>query len=273
MRVAQPSLSQQIKKLETELGRPLFDRLPRGAVPTEAGARLVEHAKRILAQLRDAEREVMETRETVSGILRVGAIPTVAPYLIPRAVEAFRASWPDVEIQIREDVTERLCDAVVDGQLDLAVMSSIEDSRAVHVDVLGVEKLWALVPADGPLSKRKSMSWSAFGKQSALVLDPAHCLAGQMSKFCRVQGAAPSIAANGAQLQTIAAMVSSGLGVSMVPDMMRAHDEGAPGRVYLPFTGAKPSREITAVWSLLRYRTNAAREFQAVLTDQLAKPA
>jgi len=269
MRVAQPSLSQQIKKLEKELGQTLFDRLPRGAVPTEAGKRLVQRARLILAQLVDAGREVSDTKNSVAGQLRVGAIPTIAPYLLPQLLHEFRARYPDADVHVVEDVTERLCHGVIDGDIDIAVTSSVDDDRAMHVELIGKERLWALVGADHPLASRKSVTWKTFGKEPAVMLDDANCLAGQVSDLCTRNGVMPKVTGYGAQLTTLASMVALGLGISVVPEMMRVMDN-ATDRVYLPFKGEKPTRDICVIWGLLRYRTNAARAFEDLVREYVA---
>jgi len=269
LHVAQPSLSQQIKKLEEELGVVLFDRMPRRVVTTEAGSRLLERARRILAELVDARREVGETKKEVTGTLAVGAIPTIAPFLLPDLLRRYRAKWPQVRLQVVEDVTDRLCNAVVNGELDVALTSSIDDNRALHVECVTTEPLFALVPADSPLARRKSISWNALDREHVLVLHDDHCLAGQVTRYCRKGGSNPSVVARGAQLSTVAAMVSAGLGVSIVPDMMRAADRSR-SRVYIPFARARPERDVCLLWSLLRFRTNAARAFGALVRDRFA---
>jgi len=258
--IAQPSLSQQIKKLEQELGVVLFDRLPRRVVATEAGSRLVERARRVLAEMADARREVVENKEEVTGTLAIGAIPTIAPFLLPDLLKSYHAKWPQVELQVVEDVTDRLCDAVVNGELDLALTSSIDDDRALHAEHVASEPLFALAPADSRIAKRKSMTWTALDREHVLVLHDDHCLAGQVTRYCRKGSSNPSVVARGAQLSTVAAMVSAGLGVSIVPEMMRVADR-AKTRVYIPFAKNRPEREICLLWSLLRFRTNAARAF------------
>lgn len=268
LHLAQPSLSQQIKKLETELGTTLFDRLARGVVTTEAGERFVERARKILADLVDARRDAGDLRDTVGGALHVGAIPTIAPFLMPGLVRAFTKRWPDVTIHIEENVTDRLLDDVVNGELDLAITSSVEDDRAVHIDSVATEPLWVLLPQGSALAEKQSVSWTAFDKQRTLVLHDDHCLSGQVTRFCRRRGSRPTVVSRGAQLTTIAEMVAAGLGVSVVPEMMRAQDR-SKRRVYRPFTGAQPRRDICIVWSLLRYRTNAARAFEALVRERL----
>src|SRR5262249_31952158 len=114
--VSQPSLSQQILKLEHRLGQPLFNRLGRPAVLTDAGRLLLDRATAILASLDDAERRLLAGDEHQGGRLAIGAIPTIAPYLLPPTLEGFVRACPNVELIIREDVTEHLLAAVVEGE-------------------------------------------------------------------------------------------------------------------------------------------------------------
>src|SRR5215472_707040 len=125
--VSQPSLSQQILKLERQLGQPLFNRLGRRAVLTDAGRLLLDRAMSVLATVDDAERRLLGTAgddPTQAGRLAIGAIPTVAPYLWPRALRAFIKRCPRVELLVREDVTRELVSAVVEGELDMAIIAA-----------------------------------------------------------------------------------------------------------------------------------------------------
>jgi LysR family hydrogen peroxide-inducible transcriptional activator len=260
MQVAQPSLSQQIKKLEKELRQPLFDRLPRGAVLTEAGQRLLEHARHVLAELHDARRRVGEVGGNVAGALTVGAIPTVAPFLLPGVVRSFTGRWPAVRVSVTEDVTARLLDRLGRGELDLAVLSSVGEVPNVHAELLGTEPLYLVVPAGHRLARRRRVSWRQVADERFVLLHDDHCLAGQVQEYCVPHGLEPSVAVRGTQLSTIASMVAAGLGVSVLPEMFRTADATAE-RVYVPFAPPAPERELCLAWSLLRYRTNAARAF------------
>jgi len=262
--VAQPSLSQQIKKLEKEVGQPLFDRLPRGVALTEAGQRLLEHARRVLRELTDARQRVREVGDQVTGSLTVGAIPTIAPFLLPRAVRAFRRRWPEVKLALAEDVTSRLLEAVGRGELDLAVVSTAPDAGTVHVERVGSEPLYLLVPVAHPLARRKKVRWSDLADEPFLVLHDMHCLTGQVLQSCQPHGVKLAVAARGAQLATLAAMVSAGLGVTMVPAVFRAADQ-TPDRVCVAFDDPVPRRDLCLAWSVLRYRTNAARAFGEIV--------
>jgi LysR family hydrogen peroxide-inducible transcriptional activator len=272
MLVAQPSLSQQIAKLEKEIGQPLFDRLPRGVVPTEAGQRLLEHARRILAELKDAKRRAGELKDAVAGTLAVGAIPTIAPFLLPDIVRRFRQRWPDVELIVVEDVTARLLEATERGDVDVALMSSAHPPAGVLLEKLGSEELLLLAPARHRLARRKTVLWDELRDEPFLVLHEMHCLAGQVERFCRPHGVKPSVVARGAQLATVAEMVAAGLGVSVAPAMMRAQDRSGR-RVYRPFAEAAPHRDLCLATALMRYRTNAARAFIALVKETVgARP-
>ena len=260
--VAQPSLSQQIKKLEDELGTPLLDRLPRRVVPTAAGERLLGHARRILAELSDARGEA-------GGTLVVGAIPTIAPYLLPDVIRRFADRHPKVGVEVVEDVTGRLVAMLDRGELDLAVLSTHDGGQTLHCERVGQEELTLLLPAGHPLARGKTVRWDALTGERFLVLQEMHCLSGQVAHVCQQRKLRPEVAMRGAQLATIAEMVSAGLGVSVVPAMMAGRDASAT-RVTRRFAGEQPTREICLAWSLLRYRTQAAKAFEQVVREVLA---
>ncbi|MDB5296942.1 MAG: oxyR [Phycisphaerales bacterium] len=266
--VAQPSLSQQIKKLEDELGTPLLDRLPRRVVPTAAGERLLGHARRVLAELADARRSLADGRGEIAGTLTVGAIPTIAPYLLPDLLKRFAVAHPQVQVEVVEDVTARLVEMLDRAEIDLAVLSTHDGGPTIHCERVGEEELALLVPALHRLAKSKAVRWDALAGERFLVLQEMHCLSGQVSEVCQRQKLRPAVAMRGAQLSTIAEMVSAGLGVSVVPAMMADRDTN-PDRVTRPFAGERPTREICLAWSLLRYRTRAAKAFEQAVRERV----
>lgn len=267
--MAQPSVSQQLRKLEREVGQPLFDRLPRGVVLTEAGRRLVGHARTILAELRDARRHVDDARRAVGGALTVGAIPTIAPFALPGIVRAFVEACPEVALTLVEDVTDRLVDQLERGGLDLALVSALAEPRRILVERVADEPLLVLLPAAHRLAAAGSVARAELAGERFLVLHAMHCLSGQVAEVCESDALRPAIVSRGAQLATIAEMVAGGLGISVVPEMMRARDAD-PRRAYRPFAEAAPARELNLAWSPDRYRTNAAREFARVARAHLS---
>ena len=271
--VAQPSLSQQMKKLEAEVGRPLLDRLPPRVVPTQAGERLLTRARQFLAAVADARRQMGESDGAVAGPLVVGAIPTIAPFVLPRVLRAMSAAHPAVQLRVVEDVTARLVEMVERGELDVAVLSGVDGARTLHAEKLAEEPLRLLVPADHRLARRRrrSASWADLERERFLVLHEMHCLSGQVSRVCERVRLRPPVVMRGAHLFTIAAMVSAGLGVSVVPHLMAEGDFTAGRCAYVRFAKDPPKRDITAAWSLLRYRTNAARAFVDLLRAELRR--
>jgi LysR family hydrogen peroxide-inducible transcriptional activator len=128
VRVAQPSLSQQIQKLEADVGQPLFDRLPRSVVLTEAGVCFIDYARQILSAIGDARRCVDELKGAVGGRLAIGAIPTIAPFILPKLINRFQKRYPQVKLEIVEDVTDGIAQRIENGELDAAIASTCNQS-------------------------------------------------------------------------------------------------------------------------------------------------
>lgn len=260
VRVAQPSLSQQIRKLEAEIGQPLFDRLPRSVVLTEAGRCLIDYAQQILASIGDARRCVDELKDEVSGKLAVGAIPTIAPYVLPELVVAFQKHYPEVILEIVEDVTDGITRRIEAGVLDVALASTCQPSPSLRRQSLGSEPLLALVPEEHPLAKKDLVEFDDLKSQRFLLLHEMHCLSQQVNHLLESRRLRPEIAFAGSQLSTIANMVAASIGISIVPQMMVKH-QGAPGCVTLPFAPPVPERELNLLSNPLRFQSKAAAAF------------
>ncbi|MBL0920903.1 MAG: LysR family transcriptional regulator [Phycisphaerales bacterium] len=246
--VAQPSLSQQVQRLERSVGGRLFDRLGRGVALTDAGRALLPRARAILAEVRDARAHLHEDVEAGEGEFRVGAIPTMAPFLLPRAVAALRTEFPRAAITVREDLTDRLVQAVADGELDCAVASSPIDHERVEVRTVGEEPMVVVVPAGHPLAGADDVALAALRDLPTVTLHEMHCLGRQIAGFCAAKRLGRSVVCRTTQIGTALGLVSLGMGVSIVP-RMAARADGAPraGRVYLEFRGPAPRREVTVL--------------------------
>lgn len=268
--VAQPSLSQQIRKLEAETGHRLFDRLARTVVVTEAGKCLLDYARKILVDMAEARRCLDDLQEEISGGLNVGAILTMAPYVLPKLVGKFQARYPKVVLEILEDTTEGLALRLEDGTLDLAIMSTCQQSPVLKSHLLAREPLLVLLPGQHALAKKKKINWSDLKSEKFLLLHEVHCLSVQVCKLLASHNLRPDLALKGAQLATIAEMVASGAGVSVVPQMMAEHHLPA-GCVALPLTPPAPTREINLVRNPLRLETRAAAAFRQEAAAALAR--
>jgi LysR family hydrogen peroxide-inducible transcriptional activator len=261
VRVAQPSLSQQIRKLEAEIGQPLFDRLPRSVVLTEAGRCLLEYARQILASIGDARRCVDELKGKIAGDVAVGAIPTIAPYVLPELVVTFQKHYPDVTLHIVEDVTAGITRRIEAGELDVALASTCQQSPTLRVELLGKEPLLALVPEQHALAKQTVITFDDLKSQRFLLLHEMHCLSRQVHHLLESRRLHPQVALAGSQLSTIANMVAAEIGVSIVPQMMVNH-QATPGCVSLPFAPPVPERELNVLYNPLRFQSKAAAAFR-----------
>lgn len=262
--VTQPSLSQQILELEAELDARLFDRLGRKVVLTAAGEQLLPHARAVLAAVADAERSV---RAGTGGELRAGAIPTIAPYLLPGVTRRLLERHPETKLRLLEDRTERLLDAIRLGELDVGVMAlPVRDDR-LHVERLFAEPLLVAVPAGHRLAAKEVVRFGELAEEPFLLLDDLHCFGDQVLSLCRRGGRfEPRVACKGEQIGTLLALVAGGVGVTVVPEMAAAGDRSKE-REYRPLAAPAPTRTLCAVWHKHRYRPTAVRAFVELLKE------
>ena len=272
VRVAQPSLSQQIQKLEWEIGQPLFDRLPRSVVLTEPGRRFLTFARKILTDIADAQRCVDECKGEAVGRLVVGAIPTIAPYVLPRLLAQFQRNHPKVTVEVIEDVTEKLVRDLDNGELDLALVSTCQGGSHLHRHPLGKEPLLVALPAAHRLAKRGRVTWHDLKSEKFLALHEMHCLSHEVDRVCASHGVHPQVALRGAQLSTIVGMVAIGMGVSLVPQMMVDYIAKS-GCAFLPMAGATLQRELNLIRNPLRHENKAVIAFSALATALMAADA
>ena len=195
---------------------------------TEAGRCLIDYARQILASIGDARRCVDELKGEVAGKVAVGAIPTIAPYVLPELVVTFQKHYPDVTLEIVEDVTEGVTRRIEAGELDVALASTCRPSPTLRRESLGTEPLLALVPKEHPLAKKDFVEFDDLKSLRFLLLHEMHCLSQQVNHLLESRRLRPEIALAGSQLSTIANMVAASIGVSIVPQMMVKH-HATPG--------------------------------------------
>jgi LysR family hydrogen peroxide-inducible transcriptional activator len=230
-------------------------------VLTEAGRCLHDYARQILASIGDARRCVDELKGKIAGDVAVGAIPTIAPYVLPQLVVTFQKHYPDVTLHIVEDVTAGITQRIETGELDVALASTCQNSPTLRVDHLASEPLLALVPEGHPLAKQTMVSFDDLKSQRFLLLHEMHCLSQQVHHLLESRRLLPEVALAGSQLSTIANMVAAGIGLSIVPQMMVKH-HATPGCVSLPFAPPVPERELNVLYNPLRFQSKAAAAFR-----------
>lgn len=266
--VAQPSLSQQIQKLEREIGQPLFDRLKRKVALTEAGAGLLPFARRVLNELADAQKFVSDTQAEPAGIVRVGLIATIAPYILGDLLAASAKKLPHVDVQIIEDVTENLVRAVDDGVIDIAIISTCKPNGAMHLETCATEPLLLALPRNHRLAGQTDIAWTQLRGETVLILHESHCLSSQIRTSCAQRNVKFNNETNALQLGTLLALVASGRGISFIPTMA-AGKEKADGCILAPIRSKPPEREINLLRNSSRYQTRAISGFSAVTRNLL----
>lgn len=264
--VSQPSLSQQIAKLEKTVGHRLLDRLGRRVQLTDAGRQLLDSAMAILATVEDAKRRLLDDGNLAGCRLTIGAIPTIAPYLLPVLLQRFEKRHPGVEVTVHEDTTRNLMGAVISGELEVAIMTlPIEDERVAYEE-LWTEALLLALPRGHRLVRKKKIGMADLREDRFLLLTEMHCLGEQIMSFCRAHECQPRIACRSAQIATMQALIEQDLGITLVPEMA-TRGPANKGIVYRRLAGDSPSRTITVIWRKHRYHSMTATRFLDVLRD------
>ncbi len=218
--ISQPTLSGQIKKLEQELGVTLFERTNRSVSITPIGSEIVRHAKLILEQADVIRQLAQAQRDPLAGALRVGAIPTISPYLIPLILMPLKQQYPQMRLVLSEEVTDMLTQRLLEHQIDVAILATEVKEPELEVMPLFEEPFWLAHPRDHEIYNKDEITRRDLGQINLLLLADGHCLTGQVMDVCRIkEGALDSEMADlrAASLETLLQLVGAGFGCTLVP--------------------------------------------------------
>jgi LysR family transcriptional regulator, hydrogen peroxide-inducible genes activator len=239
--VSQPTLSGQIKKLEDELGVTLLERTNKRVALTPAGGQILQHARRALAEAAQIEAVARAARDPLIGPLKLGAIPTLAPYLLPLILKPLKQGYPGLTIELWEDQTRVLVDSLRNHKLDAALLATETDAPEITEIVLFDEPLLAALPRNHRLAKAKKVDEAAL-KDELLVLADGHCLANHALAACgtkhghtHVRGGLQG-AMQASTLETLVNLVAAGYGSTLIP-ALAAHSLRTRGIVLVPLAG------------------------------------
>lgn len=260
--VSQPSLSQQILKLEDELGARLFDRLGRSVRLTDLGKAFLPRARAVLRELEAARGDVVERKETQSGTVVIGVIPTVAPYLLPPLLASYSRKYPQVQLSVVEEITPVLLDRLRAGSIDLAVLALPLRGHEFATFPLLTERLFAALPKKHRFAARSSLSLQDLRTEPFLLLRDGHCFRDTAIAACDRARLHPRIVFESGQFSSLLSMVGAGMGVSLVPEM--AVDKKAGCR-YVRVADERAARTIGAVVLRGRSLTRAHNSFLSLL--------
>lgn len=215
----QSTLSAGLQELETLLGAILVERTRRKVMLTPVGEEVVARARLLLRGAEDMVDLVEASRKPLSGALRLGVIPTIGPYLLPRVLPGLRAAHPDLKLHLREDQTARLLARLNAGELDLALIALPYDAPEIETLELSEDEFLLACPSGHPLAALKAVPGQALADHDLLLLEEGHCLREHALSACRLPGPAKGEGILATSLATLVQMVANGLGVTLLPKM------------------------------------------------------
>lgn len=244
--VTQPALSMQIKELEDSFGLPLFDRTPRHVRLTGFGETVLSRTKDILRAVEELDDLARAARDGLVGRLRLGIIPTIAPYLLPRIIAALALQYPQIDLRIRETLTPRLLEDLSAGRLDTAILALPVSEPSLTEVPLHDEEFVLVRPLED--EAKPVPDGEALAQMRLLLLEEGHCFRDQALSFCNVRSPIARDGLDGSSLSTLVQMVGAGIGVTLIPEMaVGVETRSAPVSV-ARFPHTKPTRTIGLVW-------------------------
>jgi len=203
------------------------------------------------------------------GQISIGAIPTIAPYLLPLLVSRFAQRFPRAQVTVHEDLTEHTLQGCLEGKLDVGILALPVEHPNLAVEPLFTEELLLVTAANHPLAKKKRVTMGDIAKQPFVLLSQMHCLGEQVVSFCRQKECLPAVTCESAQLLTVQEFVASGHGVSLIPEMAAAVDKDKR-RSHRSLSGDKPNRTVAMIWHKQRYQSPLVAEFMKLLRERNA---
>ncbi|WP_077339063.1 DNA-binding transcriptional regulator OxyR [Pseudocolwellia agarivorans] len=243
--VSQPTLSGQIMKLEEQLGLVLVERQTRKVMLTPAGERLVAEARNVLRAAQSFEASAKALLDPFSGDLHIGLIPTLAPYLLPHIMKDLNEKLPKINFYLHEDKTKNLLKSLDEGKLDLLILPWLDEMDKFDRYDLFEEPLVLATSNEHPLSAKKTVNLDQLTNYEILTLEDGHCLRDQALGFCFTAGAKEDHRFQATSLETLRYMVSSNMGITLLPQLATLNQTATNTINYIPFTDPKPNRQIS----------------------------
>jgi LysR family transcriptional regulator, hydrogen peroxide-inducible genes activator len=244
--ISQPALSMQIKDLEDALGAVLLERSPRQVALTTFGEEAAPRVRDILRLVDELEDLARASRDRLAGRLRIGMIPTIAPYLLPEVIGNLTRMHPELDIHVRETLTPKLIEELADGRLDTAIVA-LPVSEPSLVEVALFSEHFLLV-RPGEDEGKPVPSSKMLRTMRLLLLEEGHCFRDQALSFCNMQSSPPREVLDASSLSTLVQMVSAGIGVTLIPEMAVAVETRSASVSVTRFKNPQPSRTIGMVW-------------------------
>lgn len=244
-RVTQPTLSAMIQKLEDELGVKLFDRTVQPVCPTAIGQKVIDQARVILAQAAQVKEIISEDKQSLSGVFRLGVLPTIAPYLLPRFFPQLMEKYPELDIRVTEMKTQDIQQALHAGDLDAGIIASKLEDTFLTEETLFYEQFYAYVSRKEPSFKHDIIRTSDITGEHLWLLDEGHCFRDQLVRFCQMEAVKVSqMAYRLGSMETFMRMVESGKGITFIPELAVAQLTEEQRQLVRPFAIPRPTRQV-----------------------------
>ncbi len=248
--VTQPTLSMQVQKLEEELGLKIFDRNKQPIETTIAGKEIIMHAKRIITERDELLDKTLGTKGMLNGELRVGIIPTLAPYLLPLFIPKFTKKYKDVRIIINELTTENLIQQLKDGVIDAGILVTPLNDKNIKEDILFYEELYVYTSKLNSLFQKEYVLNNDINPDKLWLLEEGHCFRSQVMNFCELQKKSAfgnQFEYEAGSLETLVRLVDATDGITFLPELATLGLSARQLRQLKQFTGNKPFREVSLV--------------------------
>ncbi|BAV08826.1 LysR family transcriptional regulator, hydrogen peroxide-inducible genes activator [Filimonas lacunae] len=265
--VTQPTLSMQIHKLEEELGVKIFDRSKQPVLPTEAGIEIIEQSRRILSE-RNALTEMIDSRKgIVNGELKVGIIPTLAPYLLPLFVTSFTKKYPQVRLVVNELTTSNIVTRLKEGKIDAGILVTPLQEQGIKEDVLFYEELMAYVSKNNEAYKKSYVLAKDIDPDKLWLLEEGHCFRSQIINLCELRrsGKTAHFEYEAGSLETLRRMVDLNDGITILPELASLDMMGQQLKMIRHFKHPAPVREV----SIVTHRDFVKRKLVEVLKQTI----
>ena len=244
-RVTQPTLSAMIQKLEEELDTRIFDRSQQPVCPTPVGILIIEQAQKILVQANRIKNIIEEEKHSLTGTFKLGILPTVAPYLLPRFFPQLMKKYPDLDIRVIEMKTNDIKKALQTGEIDAGIVASLAGMEELQQTPLFYEQFFVYVSRKDILFNSEVIRTSDLNGEQLWLLDEGHCFPDQLMRFCQMKSArASQLAYHLGSMETFMRMVESGKGVTFIPELAVLQLGDIQKELVRPFAIPCPTRQI-----------------------------
>ncbi len=265
--ITQPTMSMQVQKLEDELGVKLFDRSRQPVIPTEIGTEILEQARVILKESQLVRELISNRKGGIEGELRIGIIPTMAPYLMPKVISAFMEKYPDVQLIVWEYMTDQIIQELKNGRLDCGILSTPIDDKSLQETPVFYESFIAYLSKSSPLASKKNLSPKDINLDELWLLNEGHCMRNQILNICNRKKSTDFklFEYNTDNVETLKRMVDMNNGITLLPELSLADLSVKQLDRVRYFKTPEPSREI----SIVTHRNFLKRKLIAVLEKEI----